>query len=126
MKEKYQLSFFFDYGTETCLWCRNQKAYDKFSVHIDLDKLPLSEKTKAKIYELDDMFYDSLNWESPADPGPWRQDMCEKFNFSARELYEQIAQELGDEFEVFYDFNDLKEDPDLEAYLKNPQEFRRK
>jgi hypothetical protein len=58
----------------------------------------------------------SLNWASPSDPSPWRQEECERFNTAAKELLEAIRRDLGDEFEVVDEQEELREDPDLDAY----------
>ena len=74
--------------------------------------------------ELCEWFERSLNWASPADPGPWRQEECD--NRAAKQLFEAIKMELGPSFEVQNEHRELREDPDLDEYLKNPEEFWRK
>jgi hypothetical protein len=66
-----------------------------------------------------------LNWDGPSDPDPWRQEECDRFNAAVNQLFEAVRTELGEEFELVNEQCELHEDPDVDAYLKNPQEFRR-
>jgi hypothetical protein len=68
----------------------------------------------------------ALNWEYPPDPGPWRQEECERFNQAAKDLLADVRQELGKQFEVIDEFVEEKEDPELDAYLQDPKSFKRK
>jgi hypothetical protein len=68
----------------------------------------------------------ALNWEYPPDPGPWRQDECERFNQAAKDLLITVRQELGDHFEVIDELVEETEDPDLDAYLRDPKAFKEK
>jgi len=53
-------------------------------------------------------WYDqSLNWDYPPNPRPWRQEECDRFNDAVKPP-------------------ELMEDPDLDEYLKDPKGFMRK
>jgi len=125
VEEKYSIRFFFDYGG-FCLWSGNEKTTAKFGSPIHPEKLPLSPETIRRVRELCDWFDRSLNWDYPPDPGPWRQEECDRFNRAAKQLFATIRTELGEAFEMHNEQPDLMEDPDLDEYLKNPREFRRK
>jgi hypothetical protein len=122
---KYRLRYFFDYGGP-CLWAANDTARDRFDYSIDLAELPLSPETIQTAKEIGAWFDQSLNWDYPPDPGPWRQDECDRFNRATADLLNRIRQELGSEFEVVNEQNLLAEDPDLDAYLADPKDFRRR
>jgi hypothetical protein len=68
----------------------------------------------------------SLNWDYPPDPGPWRQQECDRFNTAVAELLADIRRELGPTFRVIVRQQPCVEDPDLDAYLADPKGFRRK
>jgi hypothetical protein len=125
MAAMYRLRFFFDYES-TCLWSANDAARAAFGYPVDPKRLPLSAGTTSEIDRLSRWFDTSLNWSYPPDPGPWRQDECDRFNRAVVTLFEQIQAELGDAFEVIFEQDELIEDPDLDAYLLDPRGFRRR
>jgi len=55
------------------------------------EKLRFSPEIVGRIHNLQEWFDRSLNWDYPPDPGPWRQDECDRFNLAARELYHAIT-----------------------------------
>ena len=124
MQPTYRIRYFFDYGG-ICLWAGDTVTSDTFNYPIDPERLPLSAETTARIHHMITWHETSLNWDYPPDPGPWRQDECHHFNLATRALYTLIQDELGNEFEVVYEQRDFAEDPDLDAYLKNPKAFKR-
>jgi hypothetical protein len=88
--------------------------------------LPLSSGIIARINELQKWFDRSLNWDYPPDPGPWRQDECDRFNRAARALYDAIVRELGSGFAISYQQDPLNEDPDLDIYMQDKWVYRRR
>jgi hypothetical protein len=124
-KAEYRIRCFFDFGG-SYFWSGNDAARKRFGYPISPENLPLSAATIRQINELIDLFQTSLNWEYPPDPGPWRQEECDRFNAAARQLFEIARLELGDEFELCYEQKNLAEDPDLDEYLIDPKGFRRK
>jgi len=121
---RYKIRFFFDWQC-TPFWSGNDEARERFDYPIQPEKLPLSQENIKKTYELSNWHDEALNWEYPPDPGPWRQDECNRFNAAANQLFESVHAELGEEFELVNEQRELNEDPDLDEYLKNPKEFRR-
>lgn len=121
----YKLRYFFDYGC-LCLWADNEAARERFDYCVDLTKLLLSEATVAKAYEISEWFSRSLNWKYPPDPGPWRQDECDRFNDATADLLDMIRSELGLGYEVINEQQRLVEDSELDAYLADPKGFHRK
>jgi hypothetical protein len=122
--QKYSIHFFFDYGT-ACFWAGNDRTREHFGIYIPPEKLPLSSETIAIVHSLAELFYTSLNQEYPLDPSPWRQAQCDYFNQVVDALFQTAKTELGDEFELVDEFCKLKEDPDLDIYLKDPNHFKR-
>jgi hypothetical protein len=104
----------------------DERTKERFGSPIEPEYLPLSPETIARVYELIEWHDQSLNWEYPPDPGPWRQDECDRFNSAARELLEICRRELGENFELINAHKNISEDPDLDAYLQNPKEFKRR
>src|SRR5271163_5028489 len=126
MAPRFRLKFFCEWGGGPCLWADNDNARARFDVGgVDYGQLGLSLDTVELANRLCDWHDQSLNRDYPPDPGPWRQDECDRFNAAARDLLERIRRELGEEFEVIDHQWELGEDPDLDAYLKNPKGFRR-
>jgi hypothetical protein len=128
MKEpQYKIRYFFEFGASgPCLWSANDEARAKYGYPIAPEKLPLLPATIQRIHEMGKWFQDSLNWQSPLDPGPWRQEECDRFNDAARKLFDQIQAELGEQFALSYEQRDEMEDPDLDEYLRDPKGFKRK
>src|SRR5438132_957303 len=98
---KYRLRFFFDFGSGSrCLWSDNPAARERFEYCVELRELSLSPETVAQAEQIGRWFDQSLNWEYPPNPGPWRQEECDRFNRAAEQLMLKIRLELGDEFDV--------------------------
>jgi hypothetical protein len=99
----YILRYFFEWGGG-CLWGGNDTTYRDFGLGpYDLEEpclLPLSHRTLAKCRELADWHDGALNWDSPADPGPWSEAEYARFNAAAVELLAAIQAELGPMFSV--------------------------
>ncbi|HEY9881369.1 MAG TPA: hypothetical protein V6D29_23130 [Leptolyngbyaceae cyanobacterium] len=125
--QKYVLRFFFEWRLDTALWPGDEMAYEKLGLgpYDELTLPQLSPKTWQRMRELAEWHDTALNWDYPPDPGPWRQEECDRFNRAVRDLLEQIRQELGEEFEVMNQQPKMREDPDLNTYLKDPKGFKR-
>jgi hypothetical protein len=50
---------------------------------------------------------------------------CDRFNQAAFELCERIQGELGGEYEILNEQSPIMEDPNLDEYLKDPDNFKR-
>lgn len=124
-KPHYVIRLFFDTGSGTCFWPGNDDTQERFGMYILPENLPLSDKTIKRADEIVDWQTTSLNWDYPPDPGPWRQDECDRFNQAVKELLEVVRKELGDQFEIINRFQEIHEDPDLDAYLQDPKGFKR-
>lgn len=118
MSAKYRFRVFFDWSAENCLWPDNKAAYEKFGAgYTPIEEYPLSQETKWQVVELSTWHDGALNWYSPLDPGPFRQEECDRFNIAAKELFETLERELGEDFELVNEQEVLNEDPRLDQYL---------
>lgn len=120
----YRLRYWFEWGAG-CLWSADDTTNERFGYDIAPEALPLSANTIQRANELMAWHDQALNWAYPPDPGPWRQDECDRFNQAAKDLLLALREELGAHFDVIDAVVKMQEDPDLDAYLWNPQGFRR-
>jgi len=118
---RYRLRYFFDFGGG-CLWAANKDAQDRFDYCVDLNCLSLTAETIKTADALGAWFDRSLNWEYPPDPGPWRQEECDRFNKATDELLSVMRTE----FDIVNEQKRMAEDPDLDAYLANPRKVSRR
>lgn len=96
---KKELKFMFDYGNDTsCLW-------DVTPVRPAT--LPLSEGVKQEMLEMQREFNTCIDWSNPGGPSPWSDEQTKDFYRRAKLLYNKIAKELGEEYNVI---NQYKED----------------
>ena len=109
------MRFFFDAGSGTVLWGDVGP--------MDLDELPISASLRAELDSLAAQYDESLNWDYPPDPGPWREARCARFNADARAALARLRVELGPEVED--GFSELHEDPGLDRYFADPKGFKR-
>jgi hypothetical protein len=79
----------------------------------DLDRLPISPSLRAELDDLTVQYDESMNWDYPPDPGPWREARCERFNADVRAALARLRAELGTAWELADEFRELHEDPDL-------------
>ena len=123
----YVLSFYCDW-TWGCLWSENKAAIDAFGLGPFPDcggDLLLSGETIRLCNAVNEWHATSLNQSYPPDPGPWRQEQCDRLNGAVQELLAAIRNDLGEQFEVIDKQERAVEDPDLDAYLADPKNFRR-
>ncbi|MBW4421090.1 MAG: hypothetical protein KME13_17945 [Myxacorys californica WJT36-NPBG1] len=125
-ERQYQIRFFYDWGCDSPFWCDNDAARVKFDVGlIEPEALGLSIQTSERIRALAEWHDTALNWTYPPDPGPWRQEECDRFNAAVDALLETIRAELSEEYELIDRQWRASEDPDLDRYLADPEGFRR-
>jgi hypothetical protein len=55
----------------------------------------------------------------------WRQAECDRFYAEVEDLLVEMTREMGEDFEIIIEQRPLQEDSDLDAYLQNPNGFRR-
>lgn len=125
-KPIHHLNYFFEWASESALWPADDAARARFGIPVDLSGLPLSPATLRQMANLSNWHDTSLNWSYPPDPGPWREEECARFTIAAHALLDQIRTELGPDFEVQDYFHEVHEDPELDRYLSDPEQFKRK
>ena len=115
-KPIFRLSFFFDYLSQSCLWCDNDASCEKFDVGpIDATffdkngnitrepKIKLPTILREKVNYLSNLFDSSLNWDDPREPEPtWTNEKQNEFNIKSKELHSEISNFLGDDYEIIY------------------------
>lgn len=121
----YVIRYWFEWHGP-CFWGADERTKERFGYSIESEDLPLSPATIERAHELIQWHDQALNWDYPSDPGPWRQDECDRFNQAAREFLALCRKELGADFNLIDELQDEQEDPDLDEYLRNPQVFKRK
>ncbi len=127
MKPTYAFRFFFEWGNSgECLWPDNLAARERFGFAPSIEDFPVSEELKANVHRVGEWYQTNLNWDYPPDPGPWRQDECDRFNRAVQELFGDLVRELGPDYELEYRQTVLTEDTDLDEYLKDPAHFKGK
>ena len=119
-----KIRFFFEWQC-TPFWSGNDDTTKRFGYSIQPENLPLSPEIINSSYELANWHDGALNKDYPPDPSPWRQEECDRFNAAVNQLFASISAELGEDFELVYQQNELQEDPDLDEYLNNPKKFNR-
>jgi hypothetical protein len=122
---RYLLRYLFDPGAGCCLWVGDDATCERFDYPVDHAALPLTRTTQARIDATLAWYDTSLDWEYPPDPGPWPQAECDRFNATVAALYATIVAELHPAFRVRNEHRPLREEPDLDAYLADPANFRR-
>jgi hypothetical protein len=125
MHSKYVLRYWFEWGGPI-LWPADDATRDALGYPVDVALLPLSACTVARIDELIAWHDTALNQEYPSDPGPWRQEECDRFNAAARDLLAVIQSELGLAFAIIDAFVPEREDPDLGDYQCDRKGFKRR
>jgi hypothetical protein len=110
-RRKPTLDFWWAWGSQP-LWPGDDAAPELLgSDPVDLARLgvprPLAEKIRSRVEWHDT----ALNTASPTDPGPWRQEECDRINMESRLVFEECAAALGDRFDFRYMHVDEVEDP---------------
>ena len=98
----YIINFFFEYGDGGFLWGEDDQTKNKFGIPIDKDLLPLSKEVKCNLLNLEREYQSSINWDSPIEPSPWSDEQWNDFKKRARQAYDDLVKELGDEYKVIY------------------------
>jgi hypothetical protein len=110
-----RLRFFFDYHCDGCLWYDNEETRQKFGVGVlDGETYDLEEKIsgtarielpisiRQKVLYLDNLYCESLDWNNPSVPSLLSKTQWDNFHKMTRELYKEISEYLGDNFEIIY------------------------
>jgi len=95
---KYSLRFFFEWGCSDdfcpCLWGDDGL--------VSLDTLPISSELKKFLLKLGIEHDDALDWGCPSNPLLWSEEEKETFYKNAKEAYQRLQDELGEDYEIIY------------------------
>ena len=97
--DKFVIRYSHDYGG-VCFCPENNKAWDKYGIPIDVDQLPLSEKTKDRMRELCRWFDTNIDWSNFAGDSPWSDEESKKFSAASGLLFEDLQKELGEGYKI--------------------------
>ena len=112
MGASHRIRFFYDWGLDTPFWCGKDAALEKFDVGpIDPELLGLTPATTRPLQDLGSWHDTALNWDYPPDPGPWRQDECERFRTTLECILEKVPGELGADYELVDEPSDTTKTP---------------
>jgi hypothetical protein len=95
-----KLRYFFEPGTNICLWAADDTAREKFGYAVEFEDLPLSEALVQQALKLATWFETSIDWSYPADPSPWNEAERQRFILSCNDFYRILAEALGPDYEV--------------------------
>jgi hypothetical protein len=123
----YEINFSFEPGAGVFLWCSHPDDVQRWGGNpVDPARLAISADLRAELTRLGEWYNTSLNWAYPPDPGPWRQQECDRFNTAATTCLDRLRTELGTDWDVSRNFANQYEDPDLDRYLTAPASFQRR
>ena len=96
---KYQLRFWFEHGG-FCLWGMNDKAKEMYGYAIKNEDLPISEDLINVLNDLEYEYGTYLDWDYPTNPSPWTKERKLGFLDKTTDVYMDLKDELGSEFEI--------------------------
>ena len=91
------IRFSFDWGSTECLWDDEGP--------MQLACLGISQPLYATLTAMGEQMQSALNWADPQAPSPWSSERRADFVQRARSAYEKLCMELGDQYEIIYNFS---------------------
>lgn len=102
----YLFRYWFEWGCSEescpCLWSDDDVTVEEFGYCVDLHKLPISSDLIRFLCETGMEHDCALDWDYPPDPLLWTPEEEDRFYRKAREGYQRLQQELGEEYEIRY------------------------
>lgn len=95
-----KLRYFFDPGTDICLWAADDAAREKFGYAVEFEDLPLTDAIAEKALQLAKWFDTSIDWSSPGAPSPWSETERQDFILASKDFYRKLVEALGPDYEV--------------------------
>lgn len=90
-KKEYEVRYFFDYGSRTCLWSNNEKTKLKYGNRINMEELNISEQLKNSMNELIKEYDNAIDWNT----GNTKEDFdVNFFRDKAWNLFLKLCEEL--------------------------------
>lgn len=100
---KYKIKFFFEWGTDLCLWSGNSAAIERYGIcEIPYERIGISDELRLSLAKMGEEYQGALNWEYPPDPSPWTQAQKDDFMLRAQEVFKRLTEELGEDHEVIF------------------------
>jgi hypothetical protein len=90
----HELRFFFDPGSGTCLWSRNDEARRAFGYPVEHWKLPISENTKRWLDHRVTWYDTALDWQDPGGDSPWDHEESQRFSAAVERGLRLLRYEL--------------------------------
>ena len=100
MAASYRLRFYFDTGSNICLWSDNDAARERFDYPVELRELPLPQTIRLRGYFLIAWFDTFMDWDNAPEPSRWWPREGAAFNLASQELLTLLREHLGPDFEL--------------------------
>ena len=100
MSAKYRLRYFFDFGSDICLWAGNDAARDHFGYPVGFEKLPLPATIQRRGWFVAVWHNTFMDWDNAPEPSRWWPKEQLAFNAAAQELLPLLREHLGPDFEI--------------------------
>ncbi|MFJ6479308.1 hypothetical protein ACIQK6_04040 [Streptomyces sp. NPDC091682] len=96
-----RLRFFFEAGVpHTPLWPAAPDMDGPYGSPCELDRLPISARTRTELVRLCRWYQSSIDWDYPPAPSPWPQEEWQLFRRRADTAFAALCQELGGDWQV--------------------------
>lgn len=92
---KGRLRFFFDAGSNVCLWAEDDTTTERHGYDIDAADLPLSANTRRWLQFLMAWHDTSLDWDNPGGPPRWSDEEQARFRLAVQEGVARLRAELA-------------------------------
>lgn len=101
--KKYVFRFFFEWGTNLCLWSANDAARERYGIGcVDYNFLDISDGLKLTLAKMGDEYQSKLDWEYPPNPSPWTKKQLRDFKKRSKQVYKQLRAELGKDYKILF------------------------
>lgn len=106
--KKYRFDYWFEWGCGEdfcpCLWAADDYTRMAFNNElisfIDLRQLPISDELFKFLCQLGIEHDAALDWEYPPNPLVWTKEEEDAFYQKAKEGYQRLVKELGDDYDI--------------------------
>ena len=89
------IRFFFDAGSNVCLWAGDDATEERHGYDIDAADLPLSTNTRRWLHYLMAWYDTSLDWDNPGGPARWSDEEQARFRQAVQEGVARLRAELA-------------------------------
>lgn len=97
----YRFSFWFEHGGGS-IWPEDDATEQKYGYPASYEKLPLSKEVIEMINTLEVEYHSCLDWNCPQNPSPWTEEHWKDFRKRAKQVYDILVIELGEEYQIEY------------------------